>query len=131
MSADWPQSRPYVIGSLANWLLFLATLYLLARLSGPDGWPAPALWAIAVLHASSVAGQFYVAYRLIARQDEYIRGITIKRMIAAAGGTITAAVFWGVAQQFLGASSVPLWIVYPLFWGVFGMVTPLIRTSLP
>jgi hypothetical protein len=131
MDDGWPSSRPYLVGSLANWALFLATLVLLAWASGPGGWPPAALWAVATLLTASVAAQFLAAYRLVARQDEYIRGITAKRVIAAAGLTITLAVLWGVAEQFLGVPDMPIWLIYPFFWGAFGMVTPFVRDSKP
>jgi len=131
MDDGWPSSRPYVLGSLAMWGLFLVTIFLLSWASGPGRWPPAALWAVALVHAGSVAAQFFAAYRLIARQDEYIRGITAKRMIAAAGLTITLAVLLGVAEQFLGAPDMPIWLIYPFFWGAFGIVTPLIRDSRP
>jgi hypothetical protein len=129
MDDGWPSSRPYVVGSLAMWVLFLGGIALLSWGSEGGRLPAAALWAVALVLAASVAGQFVAAYRLIARQDEYIRGITAKRMIAAAGLTITIAVLAGTAQQFLHAPRMPMWLVYPLFWGGFGMVTPFIRTS--
>jgi len=129
MDDGWPSSRPYVISSVANWLLFLAAVCLLSWGSGEGRLPVPLLWGVALLAAVSVAGQFLAAYRLVARQDEFIRAITAKRIIAATGATITAAVLWGLVQQFLGAPHVPLWVAYPLFWGLFGMVTPLVRDS--
>ena len=131
MDDGWPSSRPYVIGSLLAWAFFLFSIWLLTKGSGDAQWPAPLLWGLALVLAASVAGHFAAAYRLIARQDEFLRAITAKRIIAAAGATITVAVFAGVAVQFLGAPEFPLWVVYPFFWGMFGMVTPFIRSSLP
>jgi hypothetical protein len=131
MDDGWPSSRPYVLGSLVNWLLFLGAVALLGWGSGQGRLPLPALWLVALLAAASVAGQFLAAYGLVARQDEFIRAITAKRIIAATGATITAAVLWGLAQQFLHAPVVPLWVAYPLFLGLFGMVTPLVRDSRP
>ena len=78
-----------------------------------------------------MAIQFIAAYRLIARQDEYVRALTAKRIIAGTGLTITAAVLYGLAQQFLGAPSMPMWILYPLFWGLFGVVTPFVQDTRP
>jgi len=131
MDVDWPVSRTYVAGSVAAWGLFLLAIYVLAWGSEAGRLPAGVLWTIAVAVAASVAVQFVAAYRLIARQDEYIRGITAKRIIAAAGLSITVAVFWGIADQFLGAPQLPVWILYPFFWGALGMVTPFIRDSRP
>ncbi|HEY0028784.1 MAG TPA: hypothetical protein VGC35_13035 [Allosphingosinicella sp.] len=131
MDDGWPSSRPYVIGSTLMWILFLLAIWLLAWGSEGDRLPLAARSAIAIVLALAVAGQFIAAYRLIARQDEYVRGITAKRMIAAAGVTITAAVFAGVAEQFLGLRDLPMWLVYPFYWGAFGMVTPFINDTRP
>lgn len=131
MDENWPQSRRYVIWSSLNWVMFIAAVAFLTW-GGSGGWlAAPLVWAIVFFLAATVVAQFWAAYRLVAVQDEFVRGITAKRIIAAAGVTIAAAVFWGLAQQFLAVPQVPMWVVYPLFWGAFGMVTPLIRTSRP
>ena len=128
MDDGWTRSARYVIWSSANWILFLAAFAFLTW--GP---PLPdfAVWAVVLFVAGTVGAQFFAAYRLVAVQDEFIRGITAKRGIAAGGVTITAAVLWGLAQQFTTVPEVPLWVVYPLFWGAFGIVTPFIRSSHP
>lgn len=131
MDESWPKSRLYVAGSLLNWAVFLAGIFLLSWGKGTGTLPASALWAVAIFLAATVALQFAAAYRLIAVQDEYVRAITGKRIIVAAGATLVVAVFAGLAIQFLAMPALPMWLLYPLFWGVFGMVTPLIRTSLP
>ena len=131
MTNGWPRSFPYTIGTVANWAFFLAALWLLAWGSGEGRLPQPALWAIVLIVGASVAAQFLAAYRLIAHQDEYIRAITAKRIIAATGLTVTAAVLWGLAEQFLGMPILPMWVIYPLFWGLFGAVTPFIRDTRP
>ncbi len=129
MDPCWPHSRAYVILSSLNWLMFLATVGFLTW-GNRDGWlPEAAIWAIALIATASVVAQFAAAYRLVCVQDEFVRGITAKRVIAAAGLTIAAAVLWGLAQQFLEMPTIPTWVVYPLFWGAFGLITPFIRTS--
>jgi hypothetical protein len=130
MDDGWPRSARYAIWSSANWLMFIAAVGFLSwgrRTPISD----PLVWAIIGFVVLTVAAQFVAAYRLVAAQDEYIRGITAKRAMAAAGVTICAAVFWGLAQQFLPVPNAPAWVVYPLFWGAFGAVTPLVRTSRP
>jgi putative oxidoreductase len=127
MEVAWPSSARYAILSSANWLAFLAAVAFLTW-GGGDLPPAATLAIIGVVVAS-VVGQFAAAYRLVTAQDEFVRGITAKRVIAAAGLTISIAVLWGLGMQFLGWRAVPMWTVYPFFWGAFGMVTPFIRDS--
>ena len=131
MEDGWPRSWPYTIGTIANWAIFLFAVWLLGWGSGGGRLPQLALWAIVLALAALVAIQFVAAYRLIARQDEYVRAITVKRIVAATGLTLTAAVPCGLAQQFLATPMVPMWVVYPLFWGLFGAVTPFIRDTRP
>jgi len=131
MTDGWPRSFSYTIGTVANWALFLFAVWLLSWGSGEGRLPQPALWAIVLIVGVSVAAQFAAAYRLIAHQDEYIRAITAKRIIAATGLTLTAAVLWGLAEQFLGMPILPMWVIYPLFWGLFGAATPFIRDTRP
>ncbi len=128
MDSGWP-TRRYTIGSALNWLTFVAVVSLLWWGETTGSLPDLVQWPIVLLLAASVAGQFVAAYRSVMEQDEFVRGITFKRGIAAAGLTISAAVLWGLAEQFLGAPKVPMWFIYPFFWGATGLVTPFIRTS--
>lgn len=124
----WPADRRYTISSVALWGGFLMMLPVLAWSS--DGrWPAPALWALALAPAATVVVQFILAYRLIARQDEFVRALTAKRIIAAAGVAIAVAVGWSILEEYAGLFHVPAWLIYPLFWGALGMVTPFIRST--
>lgn len=131
MDVAWPRSTRYVILSSANWVMFIAAVAFLTWGSNGGRLPQTVVIAILAVVGLSVVGQFAAAYRLVAIQDEFVRGITAKRVIAAAGVTITAAVLWGLAQQFLDVREIPVWLVYPFFWGALGMVTPFIRDSLP
>lgn len=129
MDVPWPPSRTYVIWSSVNWIGFIAAVAFLTWGSKRGALPDYVLWAIVLVVAGTVAGQFVAAYRLVTAQDEFVRGITAKRGIAAAGVTITVAVLWGLAQQFLDVPQVPMWVIYPFFWGAVGMVTPFISDS--
>jgi hypothetical protein len=127
MHGDWPGSRAYIIGSILNWLLFLSLVALLAW--GGERIPYWGRVGIVVAMAGTVAVQFIAAYRSVAREDEFVRGIAFKCGIAAIGVTLTTAVLYGLGQQFLGLPEVPMWVAYPFFWGAFGLVSPFIRTS--
>lgn len=129
MAGAWPRSPSYLAGSILNWIFFVAAVFV-ATANPRFGWlPEWAVWVLLAAVVVSVAFQFLAAYRLIARQDEFVRGITAKRCLVAIGLTITAAVGWGLFEQFGAAPRLPLWLVYPFFWGALGLVTPFIRTS--
>jgi hypothetical protein len=129
MGPSWPGGWRYALGAVVSWLLFLSALYALL-VGRAVGWPTTTLWALALVPATTVALQFFAAYRLIAAQDEFVRALTAKRMIVAAGLAITIATAWSVSEM-VGLPPLPAWLIYPLFWGLFGLVTPLIRGSRP
>jgi hypothetical protein len=126
----WPNSLAYRLWAVSLWSLFLLDLIALSW-ARRVGLPAPILWTLAAFPGASVLLQFYLAYRLVSRQDEFVRALTAKRMIAAGGLTIALATGWSVAEQFVAAPNVPLWLMYPFFWSAFAAVTPLIRDSEP
>lgn len=129
MEDAWPTSPRYVRWTTLNWLFFLACIALLSAAAGEL--PYALRWLILLVLVVSVATQFAAAYRLIAGQDEFVRAVTAKRGVAAGGLTLTVAVAYGLVQQFMGAPVVPMWVAYPLFWGMFGLATPFIRSSRP
>ena len=36
---------------------------------------------------------------------------------------------FGARQNFAGAPHLPAWLIYPLFWAAYGVVSPFIRAS--
>lgn len=122
----WPQSSAYTITSLILWMSFLAAIFGTAW-GKHNGWPDLVLWTLAIIPALTVIIQTITAYKLISKQDEFIRALTAKRMLAAIGATLTAAVAYAPFQQFLNAPEIPVWFVYPLFWGLFGVMSGVLR----
>lgn len=117
----------YILGAVGSWILFLASLYALL-VGRKDGWPAAALIGLSLIPAATVALQFRAAYLRIASQDEFVRALTAKRMIFAAAVAITLATAWSMGEL-VGLPHLPAWLVYPLFWGMFGVATPLIHKT--
>lgn len=125
----WPNSRSYTAISLTLWLIFLGSLIAL-NIGMAESWPAISLWGLALSPALTVLFQTVIAYRHISGQDEFIRALTAKRMIFAIGITLTLLTGWGAFEGFLNLPHLPLWLAYPLFWGVFGVSSPFIRGAL-
>jgi len=126
----WPKNAAYTTTALVLWGIFLACIYALELAKAQD-WPQATVIALSAIPALTVLIQFMLAYRLIARQDEFTRALTAKRILAAAGVTITIAVGISVGQAYARLPYFPMWLIYPAFWGLFGMVTPVIRDSRP
>jgi hypothetical protein len=132
MSPDvWPWYRHYIATTALLLAAFVAALLALAWGAEAGRLPRAVLLALALVPPATVAAQFAAAWRLIAGQDEWVRALTAKRMIAAAGLAVTLAVAWSMAEEYLGLPHAPAWLLYPFFWGAFGLVTPLIRDSRP
>jgi len=79
--------------------------------------------------AAPVAGQMWATMRLIAESDEFVRELTTKRFVAAAGLAMALFSAWGFMESYGEAPHAPGWLIYPLFWGLFGVVSPFIRTT--
>ena len=61
--------------------------------------------------------------------DEFVRAVTAKQFIVSAGVAMAAFSAWGFGESFAGAPHAEGWMIYPLFWAVFGCVAPFIRSS--
>ncbi len=130
LNPGWPWNRGYAFAAITPWLIFLAAICVV-QWGMEQRWPTWTLRILSALPAISVAITCRLAWRLIAAQDEFLRALTVKRMIAAAGTTITLVILCSVAAAVHLLPYFPAWIIWPLFWGLFGVMAPLIRTTVP
>ena len=89
------------------------------------------LWLLAVAVALPAAGQLWATLQLMREGDEFVSHLTAKRFIVAAGAAIALLSAWGFSESYAGAVHLPGWVIYPLFWVVFGISAPFIRTTRP
>ena len=66
---------------------------------------------------------------LMNESDEFVRALTAKRFIIASGLSMALFSAWGFAESYGGAWHAPGWLIYPLFWGLFGLVSPFVRDT--
>lgn len=90
------------------------------------GWGA---YALGLAIAAPVAGQIWATLALIRDSDEFVRALTAKRFILASGLAMALFSAWGFMESYADAPHAPGWLIYPLFWGLYGVVTPFVRTS--
>lgn len=127
MQPPWPGSWRYTLGASCGWLMFLTAVVAIGY-GRQVGWPAPWLIALACLPALIAALQFLTAYRLLARQDEFVRALFAKRLLVAGAVVIVLATAWSGAEL-VGAPHLGAWLLYPLLWGMFGALTPIIKDA--
>jgi len=120
--------RRYVIRTFAFMVPYVAIN--IAAMSGAlDPRPTAASWALGLAVAAPVAGQIWATLALMHDADEYVRALTAKRFILAAGSAIAIFTAWGFCEEFARAPHVPGYVVYMLFWACYGVVSPFVRTT--
>ncbi|MFN4296676.1 MAG: hypothetical protein ACK4FB_07515 [Brevundimonas sp.] len=124
-----PAGRRYVMRTMAFMTGYVAVN--VAAISGAfdEIIGRPVAWALALAVAAPVAGQIWATLMLMRDSDEFVRGVTAKQFILSAGIAMALATAWGFGESYAGAPHVPAWLIYPLFWAVFGVVAPFVRSS--
>ena len=89
----------------------------------------PVAWALALAVAAPVAGQIWATLTFMRASDEFIRNLLAKQFILSAGIAMALATAWGFGESYANAPHIPAWLIYPLFWGVFGLVAGFVRSS--
>ncbi len=89
----------------------------------------PAGWFLAGVVSAPVLGQIWATLSLMRESDEFVRAVVAKQFILASGIAMAGATLWGFGESFAGAPHLPAWLIYPLFWGAFGVVAPFVKAS--
>jgi len=124
-----PAHRKYVIRTLAFMGGYVAVNVGAIFGAFDEIQDRPAAWLLALVVAAPVAGQIWATLMLMRDSDEFVRGVTAKQFIIAAGVAMALFSAWGFAESYAGAPHAQGWLIYPLFWAVFGLVSPFVRTS--
>ena len=125
-----PAGRRYVMrtfGFMAAYVAICVAMMTTGLFDGVIGQPVG--WVLAAAVAAPVVGQIWATLALMRESDEFVRAMTAKQFIIAAGVAMAIAVFWGFCETFANAPHLPAWLIYPLFWAAFGLVAPFIRSS--
>lgn len=108
---------------------YVLAMGLVMVIGGDNGLTHAASWGLTFAVAAMVAAQIAALLVFIRDSDEFVRALTARRFILAAGGAMALVSAWGFAEQLAGVPHMPGWAVYPLFWGLFAVVTPFVRSS--
>ncbi|MBI1684713.1 hypothetical protein [Caulobacter hibisci] len=88
-----------------------------------------AAWALALVVSAPVVGQIWATLALMSESDEFVRALVARQFIVAAGVAMALFSVWGFGESYAHAPHAPGWLIYPLFWGAFGVVSPFIRST--
>ncbi len=122
--------RRYVVRTLAFMVPYMALcISMMVTDAFDDVMGKPAAWVLAAAVSAPVIGQIWATLSLMRESDEFVRAVTAKQFIVAAGLAMALATFWGFGETFAGAPHIPAWLIYPLFWAAFGVVSAFIRDS--
>jgi hypothetical protein len=131
MTSDFkdPFVREYnvaLVGFMALYAVMLFTVIGLHDAGRLEGWIA---YPAALLPTLPIAGVMWAVMRYLNRCDEFMRAILTKRIVAAVCVALVACVAWGFLEVVADAPHPPLFWAFPVFWAMFGLVSPFIKNS--
>ena len=125
-----PAGRRYVI---RTWAFMVPYVLVCVAMMTTDAFDdiigKPAGWVLAAAISAPIIGQIWATLSLMRESDEFVRAVTAKQFIVAAGLALALATFWGFAETFAAAPHIPSWLIYPVFWACFGVISPVITGS--
>lgn len=125
-----PAHRRYIIRTMAFSVPYVAICISMMTTDAFDQvMGTPAAWGLAAVLSAPVIGQIWATLALMRESDEFVRGVTAKQFIVAAGLAMAVATFWGFGESFARAPHMQTWLIVPLFWAMYGVVSPFIKTS--
>ena len=99
-----PAYRRYLIRTMAFTAPYVAICVAMMTTDAFDDLMGkPAAWILAAAVAAPVIGQIWATLALMRESDEFVRGVTAKQFIVAAGLAMAVAAFWGFGESFAGA----------------------------
>ena len=124
-----PAHKRYVIRTVAFMSGYVA-VNVAAIFGAFDDIASPvAAWALALTVSAPVVGQIWATLSLMRESDEFVRAVVAKQFILASGLAMAVASVWGFGESYADAYHLPAWLIYPLFWGCFGLVSPFVKSS--
>jgi len=124
-----PAHRRYVFRTLGFMSGYVGVMLAVIFGAFDDIQGTPAAWGLAVVVTAPVVGQIWATLMLMRESDEFLRAVTAKQFIVSAGVAMAIATCWGFGESFAGAPHAESWMIYPLFWAVYGVTAPFIKTS--
>lgn len=88
-----------------------------------------ASWLFGLAVAVPIAAHIWAVLSLMRESDEFLRSLLARRFIVASGTAMALFCGWGFLESYARAPHAPGWLIMPVFWAVFGAVSPFIQTT--
>lgn len=112
--------------AMGAYVVAIFSVVWILRTQAPEG---PLLWALAVTPALPLLRVIQVVARHVLDLDEYQRALQMRRMLAALAVTMGVCTVWGFVEAFADAPHIDLYLVFPLFSGLWGLSCLFIRRA--
>ena len=117
-------NRRFIASMLVYCALILFTVWTFKH-RPPTGVLA---WLLAILPSLPIIGGLAAAgLYLVEEKDEFQRTIFVESMLMGIGVTLAVTTVWGFLENFLHVPHFDLYLVFPFFWFIVGVSTPLLK----
>lgn len=116
--------KRFIPAMIAYAVLLSASLYGVVQLK-PTG---PLLWLLGIAPALPVIAVIAIMGLYLAEEtDELLRRILVEAMLWGMGVTCAVCTIWGFLENVDALGHFPLYLVFPMFCGSFGLAQPFVR----
>lgn len=111
--------------TMIAYVVVLAASLRIIRAYDPKG---PLLWLLGVAPAIPVMGVIAVmGLYLMEETDEFQRTVLVQSMLWGIGITLGLGTAWGFLENVGAIAHFPLYLIFPVFCGAFGLAQPFVR----
>jgi hypothetical protein len=111
--------------AMAGYIVVLFASLWLIRTYGPTG---PLLWMLGVAPAVPIIAVIAVmGLYLMEETDEFLRTVLVQSLLWGMGVTMAFCTAWGFLENVGVVAHFPLYLVFPVFCGAFGLAQPFVR----
>ena len=121
--------REYVTSVVLWMAIYVALIAFVTWADHAGGFSPPWSYLIGASPALPIGGVIVALLRFIDQSDEYVRAVTLLRVVLATGMTLFVCTAWGFAESFADAPHVPMWVVFPAFWAFYGAAYIAVRDA--
>jgi hypothetical protein len=123
-----PPMRRYLARFVPAMLAYVGVLFgslWSIRHLHPQG---PLLWGVAVAPALPIVVAIAaMGLYLVEETDEFLRTVLVQSMLWGIGAVMVFCTGWGFLENVELAPHLPVYLVFPMFCGSFGLAQPFVR----